>query len=152
MYLVQILLMSLIVITSIFLILIVLIQRGRGGGLAGAFGGLGGASAFGTKAGDTFTWITVYTAAFWIVLCAVAVKMLGSPQSIVDPTLGTTGTSQRAPAAAGGESREKRDATGGARLPTGTSDGKAVTPEPTSPPARQQAAPPTDAPAPDDGK
>ena len=39
---------------SLFLIALVLIQRGRGGGLAGAFGGAGGQSAFGTKAGDVF--------------------------------------------------------------------------------------------------
>ena len=44
-----------LVATSIFLILLVLIQRGRGGGLAGALGGMGGQSAFGTKAGDLFT-------------------------------------------------------------------------------------------------
>ena len=47
-----------LVVTSLFLILLVLIQRGRGGGLAGAFGGMGGQSAFGTKAGDVFTKIT----------------------------------------------------------------------------------------------
>ena len=35
-------LMVLLFLTSVFLILLVLIQRGRGGGLAGAFGGLGG--------------------------------------------------------------------------------------------------------------
>ncbi len=42
-------------IASVFLIFIVLLQRGRGGGLAGAFGATGGQSAFGTKAGDIFT-------------------------------------------------------------------------------------------------
>ncbi|MDP6059564.1 MAG: preprotein translocase subunit SecG, partial [Pirellulaceae bacterium] len=46
-------------LTALFLILLVLIQRGRGGGLAGAFGGAGGQSAFGTKAGDMFTRITI---------------------------------------------------------------------------------------------
>jgi preprotein translocase subunit SecG len=55
----------LLVITSVFLILLVLIQRGKGGGLAGAFGGVGGSSAFGTKAGDVFTRITIYTALVW---------------------------------------------------------------------------------------
>ena len=43
----------LIVLISLFLICLVLIQRGKGGGLAGAFGGMGGSSAFGTKAGDS---------------------------------------------------------------------------------------------------
>ena len=71
------LLMTLLILTAIFLIVLVLIQRGKGGGLAGAFGGMGGQSAFGTKAGDLFTKITVGVAFFWIVLCMVTVKMLG---------------------------------------------------------------------------
>ncbi len=68
----------LMVVTAIFLILLVLIQRGRGGGLAGAFGGLGGQSAFGTKAGDLFTRITIGVAAFWIILCVVSVRMMSA--------------------------------------------------------------------------
>src|SRR5437870_13383458 len=56
-------------VTSIFLIVLVLIQRGRGGGLAGALGGMGGQSAFGAKAGDTFTRITVGVAGAWILIC-----------------------------------------------------------------------------------
>jgi len=62
--------------TALFLILLVLVQRGKGGGLAGAFGGAGGQSAFGTKAGDLFTKITIGVAAFWIVLCMLAVYSL----------------------------------------------------------------------------
>jgi len=66
----------LILLTSVLLILVVLVQRGRGGGLTGALGGPGGQSAFGTKAGDTFTKITVVLAVFWIVLCIAATKGL----------------------------------------------------------------------------
>ena len=69
--------MVLLLLTAVFLIVLVLIQRGKGGGLAGAFGGMGGQSAFGTKAGDLFTKITIGVAAFWIVLCMVTVKVLG---------------------------------------------------------------------------
>jgi preprotein translocase subunit SecG len=58
---------------AIFLILLVLVQRGRGGGLAGALGGMGGSSAFGAKAGDVFTRITIITASIWIVVCLAAV-------------------------------------------------------------------------------
>ena len=72
------LLMVLLFLTGLFLVLLVLIQRGRGGGLAGAFGGMGGQSAFGTKAGDVFTRVTIVTAAIWILLCALSVKILGS--------------------------------------------------------------------------
>ena len=73
----------LLITTSLFLILLVLIQRGRGGGLAGALGGMGGQSAFGTKAGDVFTKITVGVAAVWILLCELAINVLGRPQSLL---------------------------------------------------------------------
>ena len=66
-----------LLLTALFLIVLVLIQRGKGGGLAGAFGGMGGQSAFGTKAGDLFTKITIGVAAFWIILCMITVKVLG---------------------------------------------------------------------------
>lgn len=65
-----------IFLTSVFLIMLVLVQRGRGGGIAGALGGAGGQSAFGTKAGDLFTRITVGVATFWILLCCAAILML----------------------------------------------------------------------------
>jgi preprotein translocase subunit SecG len=58
---------------ALFLIMLVLVQRGRGGGLAGALGGMGGSSAFGAKAGDVFTRITVVTAGIWIVISLIAV-------------------------------------------------------------------------------
>lgn len=61
----------LLVFVGFLLMFIVLLQRGRGGGLAGAFGGLGGQSAFGTKAGDVFTRITVVLAVVWVVLAGV---------------------------------------------------------------------------------
>ncbi|MDP6466260.1 MAG: preprotein translocase subunit SecG [Pirellulaceae bacterium] len=76
----QYLLGSMMFLTALFLILLVLIQRGRGGGLAGAFGGAGGQSAFGTKAGDMFTRITIGTAAVWIVIAALSVQLLNSPK------------------------------------------------------------------------
>ncbi|GHT13933.1 hypothetical protein FACS1894170_10450 [Planctomycetales bacterium] len=63
-------------VPSVFLILLILIQRGKGGGLAGAFGGMGGQSAFGTKAGDVFTKITVVTALIWFLLCVSVLFIL----------------------------------------------------------------------------
>jgi preprotein translocase subunit SecG len=63
---------------AVFMILLVLIQRGRGGGLVGALGGMGGQSAFGTKAGDLFTRITMWAAFVWIVLAAGTVKYLST--------------------------------------------------------------------------
>ena len=58
----------LVVILGIFLILLVLIQRGKGGGLSGAFGGVGGSSAFGSRAGGLFMWITLGVFGAWIIL------------------------------------------------------------------------------------
>ena len=77
---VETILMVLLFVTAVFMILLVLVQRGKGGGLAGAFGGAGGQSAFGTKAGDLFTKITIGVATFWIVLCLVSVKYMGGVQ------------------------------------------------------------------------
>lgn len=70
------LLMTVLMILGLFLIGLILLQRGRGGGLAGAFGGMGGQSAFGTKAGDVFTRITIGVATAWILLCAIGVVVL----------------------------------------------------------------------------
>ena len=85
---VTVLLMVLLFLTALFLIVLVLIQRGKGGGLAGAFGGMGGQSAFGTKAGDLFTKITIGVAAFWIVLCIVMVKVSGGGSGVLSETMG----------------------------------------------------------------
>lgn len=66
----------LVVLLGLFLTVVILIQRGKGGGLAGAFGGVGGSSAFGSRAGDLFTRITVGVAAVWILLIMVQVKVV----------------------------------------------------------------------------
>jgi preprotein translocase subunit SecG len=69
----------LFIVSAIILIPLILIQRGKGGGLAGAFGGAGGSSAFGSRAGDTFTRITIYVAAVWILLIMFLIKMVQPP-------------------------------------------------------------------------
>jgi preprotein translocase subunit SecG len=82
----------LILILSLFLILLVLIQRGKGGGLAGAFGGVGGSSAFGSRAGDMFTRITIGVAIAWLILTMVQVVVIqgvakqggGAPATFTD--------------------------------------------------------------------
>jgi preprotein translocase subunit SecG len=59
-----------------FLILLVLIQRGKGGGLIGALGGSGGSSPFGSRAGDQFTRLTIYLALLWLFLTMVQVRAI----------------------------------------------------------------------------
>jgi preprotein translocase subunit SecG len=87
-----------LVLSSLFLILLVLIQQGRGGGLAGAFGGMGGQSAFGTKAGDLFTKITIGVAAVWILLCVATVKWSTQESSPFGSGLGTNAPATVSPA------------------------------------------------------
>ena len=70
-------LLNLIVLgLGFILMLIVLIQRGKGGGLAGAFGGVGGSSPFGSRAADQFVKITLYLAAVWVLFIMIHVKVV----------------------------------------------------------------------------
>jgi preprotein translocase subunit SecG len=80
------LLNAFVLLLGIFMILLVLIQRGKGGGLAGAFGGAGGSSPFGSRAGDAFTRFTLIIAAVWAVSIMAQVKLVqhaGKNQSVL---------------------------------------------------------------------
>lgn len=59
-------------VLALLLMIVVLLQRGKGVGLAGAFGGAGSGAAFGAKTGDLLTWVTVVTA---VVMLAYAVVL-----------------------------------------------------------------------------
>ncbi len=59
---------ALIIFLSLLLVATVLIQRGKGGGLAGAFGAAGGSSAFGSKSADQFVKYTLYMFGIWVFL------------------------------------------------------------------------------------
>ncbi|WP_439623928.1 preprotein translocase subunit SecG [Gemmata sp.] len=70
-------LLNLVVIgLGLMLILLVLIQRGKGGGLAGAFGGAGGSSPFGSRAADQFVKITLWFAGVWVLVIMIHVKVV----------------------------------------------------------------------------
>lgn len=62
------------VIAAVVLILLVLIQKGRGGGLAGAFGGAGANSLMGTKTGDFLTWVTIGLVVLFLFLAVILAK------------------------------------------------------------------------------
>ena len=63
------------ILCALALILIILIQKGRGGGLAGAFGGGGGAGGvLGSKTGDFLTWFTIGLASLFFVLLVLMAK------------------------------------------------------------------------------
>jgi len=84
---------TVIIALGLLLILTILIQRGKGGGLIGAFGGAGGSSPFGSKAGDTFTRITITMAGIWVLLIMIHVKVAKRdlPEAVRNPPDETSG-------------------------------------------------------------
>jgi len=62
---------TIFIIVCLLLIVVVLLQKGRGGGLSGAFGGMG-SSAFGTRTGDVFTWVTIALTAVFLLFAIFA--------------------------------------------------------------------------------
>lgn len=91
--------MVLFLIVCGFLMLLVLIQKGRGGGLSSAFGGAGGATAFGSKTGDVLTWATAVVFGIFLLL-AIGLNLLanakGKPTQVAAPAAQTTGSGQPA--------------------------------------------------------
>src|SRR6266480_7376216 len=76
------------IIVSLFLILVVLVQQGKGADLAGAFGGGGSQTAFGAR-GATTLLHKLTTGAFigFIVLALVLTMLEARPRSSVVKTL-----------------------------------------------------------------
>ncbi|MCJ7544650.1 MAG: preprotein translocase subunit SecG [Phycisphaerae bacterium] len=66
---------TLFIVICVLLIIVVLLQKGRGGGLGAAFGGAG-ASAFGTRTGDVFTWVTIVLTGLFLVMAVVTTLVL----------------------------------------------------------------------------
>jgi preprotein translocase subunit SecG len=74
----------LFLIVCVLLIIIILLQKGRGGGLGAAFGG-GGQSAFGTRTGDVFTWITIVLTGLFLLLAIGTSKVIRPEQKPLAP-------------------------------------------------------------------
>ncbi len=87
---------ALFVLVSIILILVVLMQKGRGGGLSGAFAGGMASGLLGSKTGDFLTWVTVGLVSVFLVL-AVLMARYYRPQVRYGTTLPQT-TKQSVPA------------------------------------------------------
>jgi len=102
----------LIVLASLFLVCVILIQRGKGGGLAGAFGGVGGSSAFGTKAGDVFTKITIGVAIGWMVTAMLLVILMNRNVSSASSDWGSETTSASKDLSGSSKSKSKSPASG----------------------------------------
>lgn len=136
---------SVLMLVGLLLIFIILLQRGRGGGLAGAFGGAGGQSALGTKAGDVFTKITVGLAIIWVFLACLSIYALrydahsrtsGLPDAVENSA---PEPSQAPPGGAGGDSSELPAAAGSTSLGTEGGGGASGPPDGEAPPANPEA-------------
>ncbi len=76
------LLVVLLVMVCVLLTLIILVQKPKGGGLAGAFGGAtSSGSVLGAKTGDFLTWTTVGFFVAFVVLSILLIK-LGKPATV----------------------------------------------------------------------
>jgi protein translocase SecG subunit len=61
----------LFIITAIALVIIILIQKGRGGGLGAAIGGGAAGGLFGSKTGDFLTWVTISMTGLFLFLAVI---------------------------------------------------------------------------------
>ena len=91
---------ALYVFVCFFLILVVLLQQGKGADIAGAFGGGGSPTAFGAR-GATTLLHKLTTGAFigFIVLALLLTLLEARPRSSVVKTLPAGAATQKAPAA-----------------------------------------------------
>ncbi len=122
------------------LLFIVLIQEGKGGGIAGAFGGAA-AESFGVKAG-TVNRFTAWLAALFIGLAVVHAGIAAQEKQSVIPDTRTpagagAGAHEEPPAMDGGMTEPAMDGgmTDGGMTDTGMGDGAAPPPAPPAPPA-----------------
>ncbi|MHC4128362.1 MAG: preprotein translocase subunit SecG [Planctomycetota bacterium] len=112
------------IVVSASMVLIILVQRPQGGGLAGAFGGAGGAgteTVFGGRVGDALTWATVTAFVLYLAL-AITLNLLDTsapatpppaapaataPPGTTPETPGDTTTGTGAPSQPGGSTGER---------------------------------------------
>jgi preprotein translocase subunit SecG len=131
---------TLFALLAVLLMGVILLQRGKGVGLSGAFGGAGGHTAFGAKTGDVLTWATIVIAAVMLIF-AIILNYVFVPLAPPPPPTITTPVSAPLPSPAGSPD----ETPAGSPAPT---EG-AGTPIPAVPvPAPSEATPPADTPKP----
>ena len=131
------------VFVCFFLIMVVLLQQGKGADIAGAFGGGGSQTAFGAR-GATTLLHKLTTGAFvgFIVLSLVLTVLEARPRSSVVKTLPATGATQKAPVPGqlpAGGTAPAQPATG---QPAQPATGAPAAPPPAPAPANPSGAPP----------
>lgn len=70
----------LLFLLSLFLVFLIMIQRGKGGGIAGSLTGTA-QSAFGARGGDMLMWWTIAFTGVWIFLSCITIYFYSSPSS-----------------------------------------------------------------------
>ena len=93
---------AIFLICAVVLVLVILVQKGRGGGLGAAFGG-GAGSVLGSKTGDFLTWLTVILFGLFLTLAVLMDKFYR-------PSISDFGTGQ--------DIRREQPAPGQETLPT----------------------------------
>jgi len=126
---------------ALLLIGLVLLQKNRGSGLSGAFGGVGGHSAFGTKTGDFLTWVTVGVTAAFLLLCVI-----GNFVFVPDFTA-QAGQPTQAPAGQAPMTPQPQPGGAGAPRPAAPAQSTAVPAQNPAAPAAKPATPPATPPA-----
>jgi len=77
----------LFVFCAVALILVVLIQKGRGGGLSGVLGGAMAGGILGSKTGDFLTWVTIGLVSVFLMLAVVMARYYKpAVKEFVEPT------------------------------------------------------------------
>ena len=88
------LVVTIYVITCLVLVLVILLQQGKGGDIANAFGGGASQAAFGARSGATVLTRATAIGAVVFVVCAIMLGILGQrgPGSVLSGRSGPAGT------------------------------------------------------------
>ncbi len=111
----------LFMLCSLALILVVLVQKGRGGGLSGALGGGMASGLMGSKTGDFLTWVTIGMVGMFLLLAVIMAKFYRpsvsdygpAPIQQQQPANQQQGTDQPKPVDSGGQTNADANKTGG---------------------------------------
>lgn len=123
----HVILATLFALIALLLMGVILLQRGRGTGLSGAFGGGGAATVFGSKTGDFLTWTTVALAGLFLVYSVslnyifVPPKAgLSGPAPVIAPAPPPAGSVTIPAQPSGGATGAAAPGSGGGAAPTPT--------------------------------
>ena len=89
--------MVLYIFCALSLILIILVQKGKGGGLSGAFGGGMASGILGSKTGDFLTWVTIVLVGVFLTFAVVMAKFYRPSDDLGEGTTPPITTSSEFP-------------------------------------------------------